>query len=131
MQENVRIPDREEIMIGSRVIRHTIIFLLAAALASGQALADRHCAPVAEAYWRARGILQSEGRACAELLLASEPDMHEAVAQSEICGCWSLRDRLNEVFFGNGESDELACEARAAGILEFKSELLDLVEKCH
>ena len=118
-------------MTGTCVNRNAIMLLLAASLASGQALADRHCAPVAEAYWRASGILQSESQTCAELLLASEPDMHEAVAQSEICGCWSLRDRLNEVFFRNGEADELSCEARSAGVLEFKSELLDLVEKCH
>ena len=95
------------------------------------AVADRHCAPVLEAYWRARTILLQEDRACADALRLSTPDFHEATAQARICGFMSLHDRLGLLFFGDAPVGDGTCRAKVERILEFSSELQEIVEAYH
>ena len=64
-----------------------------------QPIADRHCAPVMEAFWRARTILLQASLSCADAFRLSTPDFREAAAQVRICGFMSLRDRLNSLYY--------------------------------
>ena len=105
--------------------------VLALVSLSEPAIADRHCAPVLEAYWRARTILLREDHACADAIRLSTPDFHEATAQARICGFMSLHDRLDSLFFGDTAEGDEVCRAKVERILEFSSELHDIVEAHH
>ncbi len=108
----------------------TLVAILFPVLLSGPAIADRHCAPVMEAYWRARAFLLQEDQSCTEILARSNPDFHEAVAQARICGFISLHDHLQSLLFGDGADGE-SCEARVERILEFSPELQAIIENHH
>ncbi len=107
----------------------TLVVILLPVLLSGPAIADRHCAPVMEAYWRARVFLLQEDQGCADALSRSTPDFHEAVAQARICGFMSLHDRLQALLFGDGGGE--SCETRVERILEFSPELQAIIEDHH
>ncbi len=94
-------------------------------------MADRHCAPVIEAVWRARTFLSVEDQSCADRLQASEADLQEAVAQARICGYMTLHEQLDELFFGDQPSTTDECEAKVAGILEFGPALKSIVDAYH
>ena len=109
----------------------TLAAAIALVFVSEPAVADRHCAPVLEAYWRARTILLQENRACGDALRLSTPDFHEATAQARICGFMSLHDRLDSLLFGDAPVGDDACRAKVERILEFSSELQEIVETYH
>ena len=100
-------------------------------LGSGSVLADRHCAPVIEAMWRARSILLQEGQTCVGALSESKPDLQEATAQAKICGYASLHNKLNTLLAGEDQAEVAVCEAKLERILEFSLELRELVEAYH
>ncbi|MCY4462571.1 MAG: hypothetical protein OXC26_19570 [Albidovulum sp.] len=104
---------------------------LALALGSESAVADRHCAPVIEAYWRARTFLLQENTSCSDALRLSTPDFHEAAAQAKICGYMPLHERLNSLFFGSSPETEQDCKGKVERILDFSTELRNTIEAYH
>ncbi|MDE0694868.1 MAG: hypothetical protein OXH76_03430 [Boseongicola sp.] len=79
---------------GTGLCTRALVAAIALASVSGPAIADRHCAPVMEAYWRARTFLLQENLSCGDAFRLSTPDFHEAAAQARICGFMSLHDRF-------------------------------------
>ncbi len=112
-------------------VRAFLVWATLLAAGSGPVFADRHCAPVIEAYWRARTFLMQEGQACVELLRASGPDFEEAVAQAKICGFMPLHRKLDELLLSEQPKGAAQCRAKVKRILEFGSVLHDLVEAYH
>ncbi len=110
---------------------HALVAAIALVFVPEPAIADRHCAPVLEAFWRARTILLQEDRKCRDALRLSTPDFHEATAQARICGFMSLHDRLDSLLFGGAPVGDEDCRAKLERILEFSSELQDIVETHH
>ncbi len=113
----------------ARISCRVLALALVLSVLPGPVIADRHCAPVMEAYWRARTFLMQEGQTCADALGQSIPDFHEAVAQARICGYTALHDRLNSLLFDADEGG--SCEARVKRILEFSPELQEIIEDYH
>lgn len=109
----------------------TLVAAIALVFVSEPAIADRHCAPVLEAFWRARTILLQEDRACPDALRLSTPDFREATAQAKICGFMSLHDRLDSLLFGDAAVGDEDCRAKLKRILQFSSELQEIVETYH
>ena len=111
----------------------TYLPVLAAAVLSpaAPAMADRHCAPVVEAFWRARTVLMQDDLSCPERLAAGMPDLIEAAAQAEICGYSSLHARLAGLVDEIDLEQTQSCEARRKQLLEFSQELRRLVQSYH
>ena len=115
----------------TRSSARALTVVLALVSGSEHAIADRHCAPAMEAYWRARTILLQENQTCSDALHLSTPDFHEATAQARICGFMSLHDQLNSLFFGGSPEGDEDCGAKVKRILEFSSELQEIIETYH
>ena len=95
------------------------------------ALADRHCATVLDAYFRARQALLQSDLSCATKLEVSREELVEASSQAGICGCQSLKEILDEIFFESASEEHVQCEVRIAALLEFSGELSERVEQCN